>query len=106
MKIKRDKEIQERMMSGKRKKYTPEERAANVIEENKKRNQHQANNLGRFTKIFILNEDQLNQHKKYYDFAMELYNTSPKQENGSIIISKPPLRDFVPYNHYFEPKTG
>jgi len=38
MKIKRDKEIQERMMSGKRKKYTPEERAANVIEENKKKN--------------------------------------------------------------------
>ena len=31
-KLKRDKEIQERMMSGKRKKYTPEERVQLVFE--------------------------------------------------------------------------
>jgi hypothetical protein len=32
MKAKRDKEIQERMMTGKRKKYTPEEKIAQSIE--------------------------------------------------------------------------
>jgi hypothetical protein len=32
LKAKRDREIQERMMSGKRKKYTPEERQAAIIE--------------------------------------------------------------------------
>jgi hypothetical protein len=31
MKLKRDKEMQDRMMSGKRKKYSPEERQAHII---------------------------------------------------------------------------
>ena len=74
MKIKRDKEIQQRMMSGKRKKYTPEERKAMVIEEARKRDEHQKDNLGRYTKIFILNENQLAQYKKYYDYSMQMFN--------------------------------
>lgn len=37
MKIKREKEIQERMLSGKRKKYTPEERTVRAMEEARRR---------------------------------------------------------------------
>lgn len=40
MRMKRDREVQERMMSGKRKKYTPEQRVAIAIEEAKRRNQY------------------------------------------------------------------
>ena len=40
MKVKRDKEIQERMLSGKRKKYTPEERQALSVEEARRRNDY------------------------------------------------------------------
>ena len=37
MKVKRDKEIQERMVTGKRKKYTPEERTLHSMEEARRR---------------------------------------------------------------------
>ena len=87
MKIKRDKEIQDRMMSGKRKKYTPEEKQALIIEQARKRDQYEKDHLGRFTKIFMLNEDQLADYKKYYDFSMEIYNSSPK-ENASMVFPK------------------
>jgi tubulin polyglutamylase TTLL6/13 len=40
MKIRRDKETQERMVSGKRRKYTPEERIALSLEESKRRDEH------------------------------------------------------------------
>jgi tubulin polyglutamylase TTLL6/13 len=38
MKLKRDRDMQERMVTGKRKKYTPEERIILSLEETKKRN--------------------------------------------------------------------
>lgn len=60
MKIRRDKETQERMVSGKRRKYTPEERIALSLEESKRRDEHEASHMGRFTKIFMLNEEQFN----------------------------------------------
>jgi tubulin polyglutamylase TTLL6/13 len=56
MKARRDKEIQDRMMSGKRKKYTPEERQALIIEEARRRDEYEKQHMGRFTKIFILGE--------------------------------------------------
>lgn len=46
--MKRDKEIQERMMSGKRKKYTIEERKILMREEAERRNEYEKNNMGRF----------------------------------------------------------
>lgn len=64
--MKRDKEIQERMMSGKRKKYTLEERRILMREEAERRNEYEKNNLGRFKKIFILNQDQFLEYKKFY----------------------------------------
>ena len=64
--MKRDKEIQERMMSGKRKKYTLEERRILMKEEAERRNEYEKNNLGRFNKIFILNQDQFLEYKKFY----------------------------------------
>lgn len=57
--------------------------------------------MGRFTKIFMLNEDQLADYKKFYDFSMELYNSSPK-ENASMLIPKG--RESAPYNFYYESK--
>lgn len=78
MKMKRDREIQERMISGKRKKYTAEERRVNCIEEARKRDEHEAKNMGRFTKIFLLSEQQMQEHKKYYDFSMELHQSMMK----------------------------
>lgn len=35
----------------------------------------------------MLNEDQLADYKKFYDFSMELYNSSPK-ENASMVFPK------------------
>jgi hypothetical protein len=64
--MKRDKEIQERMMSGKRKKYTLEERRILMKEEAERRNEYEKNNLGRFKKIFILNQDQFLEYKRFY----------------------------------------
>lgn len=100
MKLKRDKEIQDRMMSGKRKKYSPEERQALLIEEARKRDEYEKAHLGRFAKIFILNEDQLADYRKYYDFSMELFNSSPK-DNASMVV---PKGREAPYNFYFEPR--
>lgn len=56
MKTRRDKEIQERMVTGKRKKYSNQERKAYMIEQAKRRDQYEAQNLGAFTKIFMLSE--------------------------------------------------
>ncbi len=55
--------------------------------------------MGRFTKIFILGEEQLSDYKKYYDFSMELYNSSPKPENASVVVSRG--RELAPYNYYY-----
>lgn len=38
--------------------------------------------MGRFTKIFLKNEEQLEEYKKYYDFAMEIYQACPKLDNN------------------------
>jgi hypothetical protein len=61
--------------------------------------------LGRFTKIFILGEEQMKNYKHYYDFAVDLYNATPKMENGSI-VAKPFIKDYVAYNNYFEARTS
>lgn len=46
------------------------------------------------------------EYKKYYDFAMELFNNSQKTENNSsLMLTKPLTKDFPAYNNYFEPKT-
>lgn len=100
MKLRRDKEIQDRMMSGKRKKYSPEERQALLIEEARRRDEHEKAHLGRFTKIFILGEEQLADYRKYYDFAMELFNSAPR-DNASLVV---PRGREAPYNFYFEPR--
>jgi hypothetical protein len=52
--LRRDKEIQERMMSGKRKKYGAEERVGLGMEEARRRDEHERSNMGRYTKIFML----------------------------------------------------
>jgi tubulin polyglutamylase TTLL6/13 len=59
VKGKRDKEVQERMLTGKRKKYSNEERKIYMIEEAKKRDDYERDNLGGFTKIFLLSEEQM-----------------------------------------------
>ena len=62
------------MMSGKRKKYTAEERKILMKEEAQKRNEYEKKNMGAFKKIFIKNPEQFQQYKKYYDFAMDVYD--------------------------------
>ena len=62
------------MMSGKRKKYTAEERKILMKEEAQKRNEYEKKNMGAFEKIFIKNQEQFQQYKKYYDFAMDVYD--------------------------------
>ena len=61
-------------MSGKRKKYTAEERKILMKEEAQKRNEYEKKNMGAFEKIFIKNQEQFQQYKKYYDFAMDVYD--------------------------------
>ena len=93
-------------MSGKRKKYTPEERQHLAAEEARKRNQYESHNLGRYTKIFILCQEQFNDYKKFYDYALELFNTSQKvQANGSVMFNKQVSKEIPSYNNYFEPKV-
>lgn len=44
-------------------------------------------------------------YKPYYDFAVDIYNATPKIENGSI-VAKPLIKDYVSYNNYFDVKTS
>lgn len=44
------------------------------MEEARRRDDHESNNLGGYTKIFMTSQEQFMQYKKYYDFAIELYN--------------------------------
>ena len=57
------------MVTGKRKKYSNEERRNIMNEYARKRNMFEKDHLGAFTKIFLLNEDQMNDYRKYYDFS-------------------------------------
>lgn len=54
----------------------------------------------------MLSQEQFSQYKKYYDFALELFNNSQKMENNnsSVLIQKPVVKDVPSYNNYFEPK--
>ena len=100
-KIKRDKEIQERMMSGKRKKYTIEERRILMKEEAEKRNEYEKNNMGAFKKIFILNQEQFLDYKRFYEFSMEVYNNLGTSEEYPA-WPKPTNTPIVFHNNYFE----
>jgi tubulin polyglutamylase TTLL6/13 len=100
-KIKRDKEIQERMVTGKRKKYTPEERLIIMREEAKRRNDYERKNMGGFEKIFLLNEEQFLQYKKFYDFSMEVYSNIGKNEFYPS-YQRPVSNPVAIYNHYFD----
>lgn len=99
--MKRDREIQERMMSGKRKKYTMEERKILMKEQAERRNEYQKNNMGSFTKIFILSQEQFLNYKKYYDFAMEVYENLGKNESFPA-YQKPNINPLIFYNNYFD----
>ena len=99
MKLRRDKEIQQRMVTGKRKKYSNQERKAYMIEQARKRDQYESENLGGFTKIFMVSEDQMNQHKKFYDYAYEIYNS---QSQLSSMTNFSTVNQYMYYKHYFE----
>jgi hypothetical protein len=100
VKGKRDKEIQERMLTGKRKKFTNEERKIYMIEEAKKRDEYEKENMGGFTKIFLLSEEQMNEYRKFYDYAVELFNST--NQLSSITTFTTPLNPFPLYKHYFD----
>ena len=57
------------MVSGKRKKYSNEERKVFMAEEAQKRNDYEEKNLGQFKKIFLTSETQMKDYIKYYDYA-------------------------------------
>ena len=63
--------------------------------------------MGKYTKIFIVNEQQFNDYKQYYDYAVELQNLTQKIENNSSTLfqNRPTFNKETPsYNNYFEPK--
>lgn len=52
----------------------------------------------------MLDQDQFNEYKKFYDYAMEIYNTAPKiQSNASMMMFRPINKDGPAYNNYFKP---
>ena len=97
MKQKRDKEIQERMITGKRKKYSTEERKSMMVEEAKKRNIFEDNHMGAYKKIFLLHQEQMNQYQKYYEYAFEIY----QQNSNNHFQNFTPVLQFPFYKHYF-----
>lgn len=98
MKTKRDKEIQDRMVSGKRRKYTNEERKLHMNEEAKKRDAYEADHIGGYTKIFLISEDQLLENKKFYDYAYELYNSV----GANSMSTYAPTSQYPLYKHYYD----
>lgn len=99
MKTKRDKEIQERMVSGKRKKYTNEERRTYMNEEARKRDAYEADHLGGFTKIFVISEEQMAENKKFYDYSFELFNSAGNTNTGNTYA---PTNQYPLYKHYYD----
>lgn len=91
------------MVTGKRKKYSNQERKAYMIEQARKRDEYQSKNLGGFTKIFMLSEEQMNDHKKFYDYAYQLFNSTSQISSTSTFgtISNP----YYYYKHYFDDTT-
>lgn len=69
-----------------------------MIEQARKRDQYQMENIGGFTKIFMLSQEQMNQYKKYYDYAFELQGM---QTSLSSINNFSSINQFPYYKHYF-----
>lgn len=101
MKNYREKEIHDRMMTGKRRRYTNEERKNYMNEEARKRDKYEANNMGNYTKIFVLNEEQMLDYHKYYEYAFELHNQSKANSLVSITPSSS-VTQYPYYRHYFD----
>lgn len=59
--------------------------------------------MGGYTKIFLLSEEQMNEHKKFYDFAFELFNSTSQLPSMSTFSA--PINSFPYYKHYFEGNT-
>ena len=90
------------LITGKREKYTNEERIANAVEEARRRDEHEKKNTGNYTKIFLLGEEQLKEYRKYYDYATELYNAAPRTDNAMGRGSK----EAPAYLNYFRDGRG
>jgi hypothetical protein len=56
--------------------------------------------MGDFKKIFILSQEQFQEYKKFYDYAMEVYDNIGKGEQYPD-FPKPTNNPVVLYNNYF-----
>lgn len=56
--------------------------------------------MGGFEKIFMLSQEQFMDYKKYYDFAMEVYENIGKSESFPA-FQKPTNNPVIIYNNYF-----
>jgi len=102
------------MVTGKRKKYTMEERKILMQEQMKKRNEHEEKVLstGRngYKKIFLLSKEQMKQYEPFYNFAEQLYeNTSVSlSTNSSQLYTQSPANSQFQYFYksYYEDITS
>ena len=85
------------MVSGKRKKFSNEERKIYMAEEAQKRNYCEEENLGKFKKIFLHSEDQMKEYIKYYDYAFEIFNGGQKS-----LTNVTPVTQYPFYKYYFK----
>ena len=57
--------------------------------------------MGRFKKIFLLHQEQMNQYEKFYDYAVEIY----QQNSINQFQNFSPLIQFPFYKHYFSSES-
>ena len=72
LKVKRDRDVQERLITGKRKKYTEEEKEWLMNQAVVERDEMESGRLGGFEKIYPLSEEQVGRYERYFKAAYEV----------------------------------
>lgn len=62
---------------------------------------YEEENLGGFTKIFVLSEQQMLDYRHYYEYAFELHNQNKTNSLVSIIPSSS-VTQYPYFRHYFD----
>lgn len=69
LKVKRDKEVQDRITSGKRKKWSDEEKVELGKLAQMERDLNEDTNVGGFTKIYPVDDYQVKKYQRFFQFA-------------------------------------
>lgn len=70
-------------------------------EQARQRNMYEEENMGNYTKIFVLSEQQMLDYRSYYEYAFELHNQNQTSSLVSITPSSS-VTQYPYYRHYFD----